>query len=368
MSVAMLYSEGLKEYDFGPGHPFRGDRYLAFPAYLKETIKPEGNYTFMSADPASDEDLLKICQGDYIDFTRQFFATAHAGLSYDGRFYQYHSADNHPIGRPGDLEAAARLVIGQAKRAADIVQSGEYQKVVSIGGGLHHAKTDYGEGFCLYNDVAFTAMYLMEKYKLERVLILDTDAHAGNGTADYFYSSSKVLFIDLHQDPATLYPGTGFAHETGAGAGAGFTINVPLPVYAGNASYALVFDEIVEPVAREFQPQVIIRNGGSDPYVEDGLTRLGLTVAGFRMIGERVRKLAGLCEGKLIDLIASGYNPRVLPQCWLALLSGVAGFDVDIQEPLLVPARLKSEFTLEETKRVVAQVKRAHKPYWRCFN
>ncbi len=153
----------------------------------------------------------------------------------------------------------------------------------------------------------------------------------------------------------------------GTGSGTGFTINVPLPVYASDASYKLVFDEIVEPVAREFQPQIIIRNGGSDPYFEDGLTRLGLTVAGFRMIGERVNKMSQLCQGKLIDLIASGYNPQVLPQCWLALISGIAGFDVPITEPLPVPARLKSDSALPDTKHVVEQVKSALKPYWRCF-
>jgi len=163
-----------------------------------------------------------------------------------------------PIGRPGKLEEAARLVIGQAKLAADLVQSGQFNMVVSLGGGLHHARRGYGEGFCLYNDVAFCATYLLEEYNLERILILDTDAHAGNGTSEYFYSSPQVLFIDLHQDPRTLYPGTGFAPDTGIGEGKGFTVNVPMPVYAGNDSYRLVFDEIVGPLAEEFKPQIII--------------------------------------------------------------------------------------------------------------
>jgi len=133
-------------------------------------------------------------------------------------------------------------------------------------------------------------MYLMKKHGLERVLILDTDAHAGNGTSEYFYSNPKILFIDVHQDPMTLYPGTGFASDIGSGEGRGFTINVPLPVDAGYDSYQLVFEEIIEPLTEEFKPQIIIRNGGSDPHFDDGLTQLGLPVRGFRMIGERVRK------------------------------------------------------------------------------
>ncbi len=109
--------------------------------------------------------------------------------------------------------------MGQAKMAGDLVQRGEFKKAISLGGGLHHAQRNYGEGFCVYNDVAFCGLYLMKTYELERILILDTDAHAGNGTSDYFYEDPRVLFIDLHQDPRTLYPGTGFAHEIGSGRG-----------------------------------------------------------------------------------------------------------------------------------------------------
>jgi len=367
MTAAIIYREELREYDFGPGHPLRGDRYEVFPRFLMENLDEDDNYRFLQAGWADDEDLLKICQQEYIDFTRQFYRAAHLGLSYDGKFYRYHSADNMPIGRPGKLEEAARLVIGQAKLAADLVHSGQFNKVVSLGGGLHHAKRDYGEGFCLYNDVAFCATYLLEEYNLERILVLDTDAHAGNGTGEYFCSSPQVLFIDLHQDPRTLYPGTGFTPDIGVGEGKGFTVNVPMPVYAGNDSYQLVFEEIVEPLAEEFQPQIIIRNGGSDPHFNDGLTRLGLTVAGFSMIGQRVRKMTGICHGRLIDLIASGYNREVLPYAWLALIAGLADFEVSIKEPEPVPALLQNDPSFKETTEVVAEVKSYLKDYWRCF-
>ncbi|MFC1916941.1 histone deacetylase family protein [Chloroflexota bacterium] len=367
MPIAILYRKELKEYDFGPGHPFRGDRYEIFPRFLKENLSEDDNYRTLEAEPASDEDLLRICQRDYIDFTKQYYQAANLGLSHNGRFYQYHSGDNRPRGRSGKLEEAARLIVGQAKQAADLVQSGEFEKVISIGGGMHHAKRDYGEGFCIYNDVAFASIYLMEKHGLERILILDTDAHAGNGTSEYFYSNPRVLFIDLHQDPITIYPGTGFASDIGSGEGVGFTINVPMPVDAGYDSYQLVFDEIIEPLAGEFKPQIIIRNGGSDPHSNDGLTRLGLPVRGFRMIGERVRKMAETCQGKLIDLIASGYNETVLPYAWLALLSGLADLPVFPEEPEPVPQRFRNDLCLEETKKVVAQVRNNVKEYWPCL-
>lgn len=366
VAFGILYHGGLKEYDFGPGHPFRGDRYDAFLQFLKENIAEDDNYRILRAEPATEEDLLLICQKDYIDFTREYFKAANLGLDYPGRFYEYHSMDNMPLGRPGKLEEAARLVVGQAKMACDLVQEGKFKKVMSIGGGLHHAKPSYGEGFCLYNDVAFCGLYLMTKYKLDKILILDTDAHAGNGTAEYFYEDSRVLFIDLHQDPRTLYPGTGFAHQIGAGEGKGFTINVPMPVGAGYDSYRLVFESIVEPLGQEFKPQIMVRNGGSDPHFDDQLTSLGLPVKGFRMIGEKVREMAKICDDKEIDLIASGYNREVLPYAWLALISGLAGFKLELEKPAPMPQRFMSDMAFAQTEKVVEEVRNNLKDYWAC--
>ncbi len=367
MPIAILWHEGLKEYDFGPGHPFRGGRYEVFLRFLREHLPEDDNYRLKGADPATEEDLLLICSKDYIEFTREYFKAANLGLAYPGPFSRYHSADNMPAGTPGKLEEAARLVVGQAKLACDLVQRGDFTKVVSIGGGLHHAKPSYGEGFCLYNDVAFCGCYLIQKYGLERIVILDTDAHAGNGTMEYFYEDPRVLFIDLHQDPRTLYPGTGFIHQIGSGAGKGFTVNVPLPVGADYESYRLVFESIVEPLVKEFRPQVIVRNGGSDPHFSDQLTELGLPVAGFSMIGEKVRAMASVCAGRVIDLIASGYNERVLPYAWLALISGLAGWKLSVEELEQVPRRFATDAVQAQTQKIIDEVKDKLKPYWACL-
>ncbi|MBI4284766.1 MAG: hypothetical protein HY670_02555 [Chloroflexi bacterium] len=374
MPVAILYREELKEYDFGPGHPFRGDRYEMFPRFLRANLGEDGYYRIIKAEPVGDDDLLKICTRDYIEFTREYYRIANVSTEWDynSDFYKkirkYHSLDNRAIGGCGKLEEAARLIVGQGKLAADLVQSGKFEKAISIGGGMHHARRSYGEGFCIYNDVAFTALYLMEKYGLERVLVLDTDAHAGNGTSEYFYSEPRVLFIDLHQDPRTIYPGTGFAKDTGSGKGAGLNINVPMPLYAGYDSFQLVFEQIVEPITAEFKPQIIIRNGGSDPHFGDALTTMGLPVKGFKMIGERVRKMAEAnCQGRLVDFIGSGYNEEVLPHAWLALISGLAGFPLDPPEPGATPQRFQKDRALEETKKVVTEVKSFARDYWHCL-
>ena len=113
----------------------------------------------------------------------------------------------------------------------DIMTSKQLEDLIGqaqiYGGGLHHAKPDFGEGFCVYNDVVICARYVMEKFSLDRVLVLDTDAHAGNGTCLAFYDDPRVLFVDLHQ--GSIYPGTGFEDEIGKGKGEGFIVNVPLP-------------------------------------------------------------------------------------------------------------------------------------------
>jgi len=367
MAIAILYREELKEYDFGLGHPLRGDRFEIFPKFLTENLPQDDNYRFLKAEPATDEDLLLICDKDYINFTRDYFKAANLGLSHLAKFSQYHSGDNLPRGKPGKVEEAARLMIGQAKMASDLIQAGKYEKTVCIGGNMHHAKPNYGEGFCIYNDNAFAAKYLMGKYSLERILILDTDAHAGNGTAEYFYEDPRVLFIDLHQDPYTLYPGTGFAHQVGSDNGKGFTINIPMPVYAGYDSYQLAFEYIVEPVTQEFKPQIIIRNGGSDPHFSDELTNLGLPVKGFRMIGKKVREMAKICQGRVIDVIGSGYTKQILPYAWLALLSGLANFSIKTEEPIPIPQRFQTDPSFEDTKEVIAEVKKHLKDYWRCL-
>jgi acetoin utilization protein AcuC len=360
---AILFRKEINEYDFGEGHPFHGRRGEDFLKFFKEKIKID--FPILEAEKATDEDLLLICEKEYIEFTKKCFEAKSRGEEFNGRFFFYHSADNLPIGKPGKIEEAARYIIGQAKLAAKLVMERKFKKVISIGGGLHHAKRNFGEGFCIYNDVAFCAKYLIEKYNLKKILVLDTDAHGGNGTLEYFYEDPRVLFIDIHQDPRTLYPGTGFVEQKGEGKGEGLKINIPLPIFSGDLSYKMVFEEIIEPVVKEFKPQIIIRNGGSDPHFGDPLTNLSLTVEGFKMIGEKVKNLAKICMGREIDLIASGYNLNVLNYCWTALLVGLLGIKVDISEPIHPP---KTKEPLDEVKELIKKIKKEFKKYWKSLN
>jgi acetoin utilization protein AcuC len=362
LKIGIVYSKQLRNYDFGIGHPFRGDRFKRFMSYFEATLSKSGRFkVFMNEEAAGTEDLELWHSRDYI----QAMQTASMGKSVSN-LWKYISGDNvNPkTGKfPEGIEAAARVIVKNSMFACDLVQEEKCEKAVSLGGGLHHAKPSYGEGFCVYNDVVICTRHAIKSYGLERVLVLDTDAHAGNGTCQAFYSDPHVLFVDLHQKH--IYPNTGYEEEVGAGKGKGYTVNVPLPPNTSDENYKLVFNELIFPLVEEFNPQLIIRNGGSDPHPSDEITQLGLTLYGFRYIGESVRKIAQTCDGKEVDLICSGYKPEVLSRAWAALISGLAGVDIVLKEPFLL--RTGKNQISETVKNVIERVKRNLKPYWRCF-
>jgi len=359
MKTTILYSDELKNYDFGPGHPFRSDRFVSFLKLYKEKLGKNKHFELVKNNElASDEELEFWHTKDYI----QAMKAASSGITIPN-LHRFISQDNvNPISRefPKGIEKGARTVVKNSLLALDFVQRKRSEKAVNIGGGLHHAKSSYGEGFCVYNDVVIAARYAMKKYDLKRILILDTDAHAGNGTCEAFYSDPNVLFIDLHQ--RGIYPGTGFAHEIGEGRGKGFTVNLPLAAGTGDKSYEVIFDEIILPLAEEYRPEIVIRYGGSDPHPRDEITELGLTLEGFKMIGEKVREISKLCGNKSVDLICSGYEPDILSKVWLSLITSLSGVEIELEEP-----EVQSDEMLTETKDLIRKVKENLKPYWRSM-
>ncbi|MCW4041424.1 MAG: histone deacetylase [Candidatus Bathyarchaeota archaeon] len=370
-SSCILFSNAVQDYDFGQGHPLQGDRYTRFLPFLQANWPKTAPLQLIKAQPATDDDLLLISTPDYITFTSKYYREAYRGRvpnDWKTQFTKYQSLDNQPRQNSGNLEYAARTIVGQAKEGIDLLLQKNMKHAISIGGGMHHAKPEYGEGFCLYNDVAFAAHYMLNKYDLTRIAIIDTDAHAGNGTMEYFTDESHVLFIDFHQDPETLYPGTGFINQVGTGLGKGYTINIPLPILARYATYQAIFDNIIEPILWEFRPQMIIRNGGSDPHFKDNLTSLGLTVADFHRLGSKIRLYANtFCNGKVLDLIASGYNLDVLPFCWMALIAGLTNIEYAVHEPFPIPPKLKENTLADETQVLIKQLIKELSNHWNCF-
>lgn len=355
--VAVVYNPEILSMDFGEGHPLRSDRYSNFLAlFSKLGLDRRPDFEIASCLTATDEDLMLAHSGDYI-------REVHKVAAQNG----YLSVDT-PVNP--QIVKGAYLAVGGALEAGRRVVEGKNRHAVCFGG-FHHAGRDYGGGFCVFNDVAILAKALVRRHQRRRVMILDTDAHAGDGTQEILADDPTVLVVTVHQDPTTVYPGRGFPHQIGEGEGKGFTVNIPLPLNAGLEEYQRCFQELIIPLAREFRPEVFIRNGGSDPHYADELTHLGLSVADFRWLGTMVREAAG--GAPFVDMYGSGYNPVVLPYCWMALMSGTTGINIQVpkiqeghrREVSITPG-LATQTDMEMLG-TIGEVKRHLRPYWKCF-
>ena len=352
--IILAFHEKMKQYDLGEGHPFRGDRFSnAMKFFEDQGLLDLPNLVRVTPQPSSKMDLLRVHDEKYVDL---IFHLAEEGKPYDFET---------PVSR--SILEAALLVVGSAVECGKAVAERRAYRAIAVGGGYHHAGRNYGGGFCIFNDVAVLIESLRAKFGLKRFLVLDYDVHFGNGTSDIYYRDPSVLYISLHQDPSTIYPGTGFVHQIGEGEGEGFNVNVPLPPRTGDSTYLYVLNEVFVPLAEEFKPEIIIANGGSDSHFADMLGNLGLTVKGFFDLSSIIRETAErVCDGKVVILIGSGYNPKVLPPCWYALAAGMVGLkEIMLQDAYPLPeeppqCRRIVEKTVDELKRLLRK-------YWSCF-
>lgn len=357
--IPIIYHPQLSKFDFGRGHPFRGERFESFMRLFNNLgLDEKSLFEVIEPKMAQDKDLERVHTRQYIEQVK--YLEQHGG---------HLSIDTYVT--PGMVDAA-KLVVGAGMTAGKLIMKDRYRTAITFGG-FHHAGAANGEGFCVFNDVAITTKMLLNEYPVGRVLIIDTDAHQGNGTMDIFYDDPQVLFISIHQDPQTLYPGRGFVDEIGIGRGKGFTVNMPMPMFAGNEQYEFALNEIFVPLAKEYQPDVIIQNGGADPHYADQLTQLGLDLDGLNMVGKIVRKTVDETSKKLIDMIVSGYGDLV-PYGWLAIIAGVSGLSINFDEHVPEQKKIKPQQMERnkdaiwlQTQEVVDAVKAELKSYWRCF-
>jgi acetoin utilization protein AcuC len=352
--VLMTFHEKFRQYDLGEDHPFRRDRFANAMSFFREQgLFDAQKLVVVEPKPASKDELLRVHDRDYVDL---IFRLAAENKPYD---------IETPVS-PEILEAAL-LIVGGSIECGRAVVSGKAKSAISIGGGYHHAGRDYGGGFCVFNDIAVAVEHLRAEKNMKRFLILDYDVHFGNGTSDIYYRDPSVLFISIHQDPRTIYPGKGFIWETGEGEGEGYNVNVPLPPGTGDDTYLHALEEISVPLVEEFKPEIIIANGGSDAHFADMLGNLRLTVKGFFALSRLIRDTADkICGGKFVLIIGSGYNPKVLPLCWYALAAGAVGLnEINAKEPYAPP--VEPPYCRRQVEEVINELKGLLRKKWKCF-
>ncbi len=351
MSIPFYYHPDFSGYDFGASHPFRGERFSQFLSEMEKRFPAVfARLELREPELAGDELLGLVHTRSYIERV----------VSLEKR-RGYLSIDTQVL--PGSVDAARMIVGASVEAARAAVENG-----IALGfGGLHHAGTNYGEGFCIFNDVAIAARALLSD-GLSRILILDTDAHQGNGTMDIFYEDPRVLYISLHQDPRTLYPGRGFIDEIGADEGKGYTVNIPMPMLSDGPIYEMAMTDVVLPLIDAFEPEFIIRNGGSDPLNTDILTNLGLDLEGLSNLTRRIAAEAESRKTPLLDLFLSGYGPYVT-EGWLAIIRGILDEQMELsipEEELVFSQELRKSLT-EVMSAIINELKSNLSPYWSTF-
>lgn len=196
----------------------------------------------------------------------------------------------------------------------------------------HHAMRGQGMGFCLLNNIAIAAEYLLKIKGLKRLAILDLDLHHGNGTQDIFWDRGDVFYISTHQSP--LYPGTGMLNDVGGGQGKGWTANFPLPPGSGDTAVLSILEEIILPLLNQRNPQIILISYGFDPHWKDPLGHLLLTANGF---GEVIRRIClwtdSHCDGRVALFLEGGYDLDAAAVCSTAVVSALLGKEWDDPYP-----------------------------------
>jgi acetoin utilization deacetylase AcuC-like enzyme len=275
----------------------------------------------LSPEPLTREDALRFHTADYLDSIARMSADEGGDAGEDTWF------------GPGSYEIAL-LSAGGTYTAVRAVMAGEVDNAYAlVRPPGHHAERDWGRGYCMLANVALAILNARSDLGVGRVAVVDWDVHHGNGTEQAFYEDPQTLTISLHQD--RNYPrDSGFVTDSGSGAGAGCNVNVPLPPGSGRGAYVAAFEQVVEPVVRRFQPELIVVASGFDSGALDPLGRMLLSAEAFSDLTRRVRLLAEeLCDGRLVLSHEGGYSELHAPFCGLRVLEELAGASTGIEDP-----------------------------------
>ena len=294
MKTGIITTDTYLNHDTGKGHPERADRVSVVVENLKKNKK-----LIWKKPLKFDTKYLKIAhESDYIDEVENAFPKK--GL---------HFLDGDTIVSPGSRQASSDAV-ASIITAFDSVQNKEFKNVFCpVRPPGHHAEKNKAMGFCIYNNVAVGAHYLLEKYKLNKIAIIDFDVHHGNGTQDIFYNNEKVLYISTHQYP--FYPGTGANNEKGKHDN---ILNIPLPAGTNSEEYMNAYEHVLKKL-KKFKPEFLLFSAGFDAHQDDPLAQFKLKSKDFYDITKRTLKVINKSiNNKVVSILEGGYDLNALKE------------------------------------------------------
>jgi len=294
VKTGLITSNTYQNHNTGDGHPEKIDRV----AVVIDNFKKLDNKDLVWKKPSKfDRSLLEITHNsDYINFVEKSFPEK--GLSF---------LDGDTIVSPGSKDATSDAV-GSIITAIDGVQNKDFKNAFcAVRPPGHHAEKDKAMGFCIYNNVAVGANYLIEKYKYNKVAIIDFDVHHGNGTQDIFYNNEKVLYISTHQYP--YYPGSGSEKEKGK---FNNVFNIPLEAGTTAEEYLNAYEHVLKKL-KEFKPEFLLFSAGFDAHIDDPLAQLRLNSEDFYQLTKRTLDVVkSFCNGNVVSILEGGYDLKAL--------------------------------------------------------
>ena len=309
MKTGLITSDTYQNHNTGDGHPEKIDRVTV----VIDNFKKLDNKNLVWKKPSKfDRSLLEITHNsDYINFVEKSFPEK--GLSF---------LDGDTIVSPGSKDATSDAV-GSIIAAIDGVQNNEFKNAFcAVRPPGHHAEKNKAMGFCIYNNVAVGANYLVDKYKLNKIAIIDFDVHHGNGTQDIFYDNEKVLYISTHQFP--YYPGSGTEQEKGKHNN---IFNIPLPAGTTSEEYLNAYEFVLKKIT-EFKPEFILLSAGFDAHKDDPLAQFQLESKDFYEITKRTLESSKLyCDGKVVSILEGGYDLLALQESTEMHVKALIEFD-----------------------------------------
>ena len=297
MKTGLITSDTYKNHNTGNGHPEKIDRVTA----IIDNFKKVDNKNLIWKKPNKFDEffLNKTHSIDYINHVKQSFPKK--GLVF---------LDGDTIVSPGSKDAT-KDAVGSIITAIDGVQNKEFKNAFcAVRPPGHHAEKDKAMGFCIYNNVAVGANYLIEKYKYKKIAIIDFDVHHGNGTQDIFYDNEKVLYVSTHQYP--YYPGSGSHKENGK---FNNVLNIPLEAGTTSEVYLNAYENVLNKI-KQFKPEFLLFSAGFDAHIDDPLAQMRLSTEDYYTITKRTLEYSkSFCNGRVVSILEGGYDLKALQNC-----------------------------------------------------